>query len=1174
MSKRVWNPQQKNALAVRNRDTLVSAAAGSGKTAVLCQRILDRITDKEHPLELSRLLIVTFTNAAAAEMRARLQKGISEALAEHPGAHLRRQSMMLHRANICTIDKYCISFVKSHFHLLGVSPDVGIAEDSAISDIKRRIMQKTIDRYYETEPAFAATSDLFVTDRDEKDFPDTLIKLHSNLSTFAMGTGAILQVANDLEKAAENGLFDSKWGKILQEDLLQRLELYRAQCIEVRDRYSACVLKKGKMASDEPDAHIAIVNTLIEPLSRGDAAGFFHALHNKPKYPTRLLPHDDYADAFIKYARDPFKADFQNSETLGIQFDPASIAPLYHALAAHCRILYRLISEYESALMEEKKKLNLLEFSDMERMTLSLLEDANGEITDLAKELRNDFDEIFIDEYQDVNDIQNRIFTCLANGNRFLVGDVKQSIYGFRYADPTIFSSLRASFADYTEENAPTCRIFMQNNYRCDKAVVDFTNTVCNTLFPHCRGMYYMPEDALVYSKTEADKNIPVEVHLTKKNEHFFPDAANAEGAFLAHRIEQLIAQGRRPCEIAVLCRSLGSVTVSALTEELGKRGIPLAVSGMSSYFEQPEILLTLSLLYAVDNPTKDIPLAAVLRSPLFGFRDKELIEIGILEAETLWGKLQIAAEYGDAKAAHVLAVLDTYRCIAAEEGVDALLFTLLESPDFRIAVYEAQASDSVEERLEYLYGIALGTDSLGSFLSRIERLRAEGIKERKDRDQNTNKVRIMTIHGAKGLEFPVCCLMDCGKYFNSHPPDAGDFDPYLGPAVSLKDPLGYANLACVQESARKWEAYNRDLDEEMRILYVALTRAKEHLILTGTPKTASISTFMAKCRFYASVNHRKVLSENPSYLAWVLISLLGSGKEDCYGIYENGILYSGKAQPVPCIHADPMTDAKGEDSPDIDCETAAKLEERLIARRDFAYPHAIACRIPAKLSVSTLKEDLLTEDENAALLRSDSAITLKKPRFLDAGTLRADPARRGSATHAVMQFCDFAYAKANGAKAEIERQRAYGFLSDTDAEIADPSAIDRFFASDLYKEMEKAKTIYRERRFMITLPAKTFTSDAGAADEELLVQGVIDCFFMDSLDRIWLIDYKTDHFPSKMSEKEAEKELILRHGTQMRYYREALYRLCGKEVYRSLIYSFHLNRAVTLPNEDRKDTP
>ncbi len=1166
---RNWSDAQKEALYVRNRDTLVSAAAGSGKTAVLCQRILDRITDPEDPLELSRLLIVTFTNAAAAEMRSRLQKGISEALAQKPSAHLRRQSMMLHRANICTIDKYCISFVKSHFHLLGVSPDVGIAEDSAVSDIKRRIMVRTIDRYYETEPAFTATSDLFVTGRDEKDFPDTLIKLHSNLSTFALGTEAILQVADELEEAAEKGLFDSRWGKILQTNLMEQLALYRSLCVTASERYSTIVTKKGKRAGDESDAYIAIVDRLSSPLEKGDAAGFFRALADKPAFPTRTLPHDAFADSFIEHARDKFKKNFQSAESLSIYFDPDNIAPLYRTMAEHCRMLYRVISEYEMLLMEEKKKLNLLEFSDMERLTLSLLEGENGQPTELAKELQSDFDEIFIDEYQDVNDIQNRIFSCLANGNRFLVGDVKQSIYGFRYADPTIFSGLRASFADHADANAATCRIFMQNNYRCDKSIVDFTNIVCNYLFPHCRGMHYMPKDALQYSKVDPDKNIPVEVHITKKSDSFYPDSQNAEAAFLADRIDTLIREGRSPGEIAVLCRSLNLEAVKSLITELNKCGIPLAVSGLTSFFEEPEVLLTLSLLQAVDNPTKDIPLAAVLRSPLFGFSDTELIEMGVLDAETLWGKLQIAAEYGDPKANSVLSTLDTYRRIAAEEGVDALLFSLLEAPDFRTALHSGAYHDATacEERMEYLYGISLGCDSLTSFLSRIERLQADGIRDRKDRDQNTDKVRIMTVHGAKGLEFPVCCLYGCGKYFNTKPPQSASFDPYLGPALSLKDPMGYATLASPQETARKWEAKNRDLDEEMRVLYVALTRAKEHLIVTGTPKTGSIPPFTDKCRMYACVDHRRVLADNPSYLAWILIALYRCGDMQSYGIYENGILTDGVSPKTKDTTVD--LPSKSADFPQkIDNDTACLLEEKLIRRRDFIYPHNIACRIPAKLSVSTLKEDLLEEEDGAALLRSDSAITLKKPRFLDPEQSGKDPARKGSATHAVMQFCDFAFAEAAGAKAEIERQKALGFLSQNDAVLADPSAIDRFLQSELYGEIKKAKAIYRERRFMITLPAESFTDDSGAEGEELLVQGVIDCFFMDKNDRIWLVDYKTDQFSLKMPEEEVENELIRRHSAQMHYYKEALRRLCGKEVFQAVIYSFHLNRGVILPND------
>jgi|GEM_PF-641473 len=1186
-----WNPAQQNALDVRGRDTLVCAAAGSGKTAVLCQRILDRITDKEHPLELSRLLIVTFTNAAAAEMRARLQKGIAEALAKNPSKHLRRQAMMLHRANICTIDKYCINFVKSHFHLLGVSPDVNVAEDSAISEIKRRIMQKTIDRFYRDEPDFAATSDLFVTDRDEKSFPDTLIKLHENLACFASGTDAILEVAQELEQAADKGLFDSRWGGILRDHFTEKITLYREQCLDVMERYSAVLDKKGAAVGKELISDLQYAERLLDALEKKNARAFFDAVSDNHKFPNRTLPHDSFAECFVKYAREEFKKDFKSTESLRIRFDPEDLSAQYKALAQHCRMLHAVIGAYEAELMAEKKKRNLLEFSDMERMTLSLLEDERSEPTPLALQLQEEYDEIFIDEYQDVNEIQNRIFNRLSRGNRFLVGDVKQSIYGFRYADPTIFSSLRASFADHGDSSADTCRIFMQNNYRCDRSIIRFANIVCDYVFPHCTGMQYLPEDALNWSKEDLGLNIPAELHLIKADEDFYPNAASAEAAFLADRIAELLESGRSPRDIAILCRSLKMTAVGALIDELTARGIPLAVSGLSAFFDEPEIVLTRAILSAVDNPTRDIPLAAILRSPLLGFSDKELICLAERDCETLWEKLKQLSEEGNEKATAALRTLEAYRLLAAEEDPDALLFSLYESPDFRAAIRaeNARCRAEAKERLDYLYGLSLECKDLRTFLARLDRMESEGLRDRKDRGQNEDKVRIMTVHGAKGLEFRVCCLFGCGKYFSSGAPEPSDFDPILGPSFSLKDSLGISNLATAQETACRIASSKTDLNEEMRVLYVALTRAKEHLIVTGTPKTAKIETFTDRCRFYAAFNHPTVLEDNPSYLAWILIALYRAGEKDCCAIYENNELTFGlpyhaeqvehRLRQIAKEEAEKEKGNEAEQAPastlpsptDLtvyDEATAAALCEKLAERQGFRYKHSIACRIPAKLSVSTLREDFLEQEDGAALLRTDQAITLKTPRFVDGGKSERSAARRGSATHAVMQFCDFAFAEANGAEKELQRQQAQGFIGKADAELADRGAIDRFFESDLYREIKHATAIYRERRFMITLPASSFTDDPEAKGEELLVQGVIDCFFKDQQGRIWLVDYKTDRFAKEASEEEVEKELIERHGKQMRYYKQALHRLCGQGVYRTVIYSFHLNRAVILPDE------
>ena len=1220
---REWNPAQKEALAVRGRDTLVCAAAGSGKTAVLCQRILDRITDSEKPLELSRLLIVTFTNAAAAEMRSRLQSGINEALANNPSKHLRRQAMLLHRANICTIDKYCINFVKSHFHLLGVSPDVNVAEDSAISEIKLRVMQKNIDRFYKEEPDFAATSDLFVTDRNEKSFPSTLISLHQNLSSFASGTDAILEVAGEMEKAAEKDLFDSRWGEIIEKHFRQKLLFYKEQCQLVHARYATvpdendqstmAILQRYRLGLESalealdpkkrPTASELVsdmenVDKLLDCLDRKDTEAFFAIIKNKIKYPRRTLLHHRFDDNFIEFGRERFKKDFASLQALDIQFDPNNLSNLYRRMAEHCRMIHRLIKCYENELMEEKKKRNLLEFSDMERMTLSLLEDKDGNPTALAMQLKEEYDEIFIDEYQDVNEIQNRIFTHLSSGNRFLVGDVKQSIYGFRYADPTIFSSLRASFDDYEKKDAPTCRIFMQSNYRCDKTVIDFTNTVCNYLFPHCSGMQYLPKDALSYAKAKGDKNEKVEIIITKPEDEEYECHFSSEAQALATRIKSLLGY-RRPDQIAILCRSLRLDSVGELVEELHKYDIPVAVSGLSDFFEQPEILLTKAILEAVDNPTKDIPLAAVLRSPIFGFSDKELILLAKSKQESLWEKLKQAAKEGNEKANKVIQTLDSYRRLSVEEGPDALLFELYESPAFHAATSEVNKIEA-QDRLDYLYGLSLGTDDLRTLLARLCRMEEEGIRDRKDQGQNENKVRIMTIHGAKGLEFDVCCLFGCGKYFNSKAAEDDDFDPLLGPAFSLKDESGLAKLATAQQTARKLAGQNKDLDEEMRILYVALTRARNHLIITGTPKTAKIDTFVNRCRYYATFDNRRVLAENPSYLAWILIALYHSGnfmdfydkeydyidgckrkRSDVYSIFMNSFvgdeILEGETDEELSKHFDLSDDDPSDDDLPNDNKAyskgeAKKIEEKIKQRQSFRYPHEIACQIPAKLSVSTLKEDFLEDAVGEALLRSDSAITLKTPKFLSTKTENLS-ARKGSATHAVMQFCDFANAEEMGAKAEIERLCKLGFLSAADADLADADAIDRFFQSNLYKEIQNAKKIWRERRFMITLPAESFTKDEGAVGEELLVQGVIDCFFTDKEGRIWLVDYKTDRFPEDTPEETVTKELQSRHGEQMRYYKQAIKRLCGQEVYQTLLYSFHLNKAIALTDDIGKET-
>lgn len=851
---------------------------------------------------------------------------------------------------------------------------------------------------------------------------------------------------------------------------------------------------------------------------------------------------------------------------------------------------YAVLKAFDASFSNEKRKMAKLDFTDLERYAYKLLV-SNGEPTETARELAREYDEIYIDEYQDTNAIQDLIFKCVArDDNRFMVGDIKQSIYSFRGAAPESFAHYRDSFERYTDDgisSSSPCTIFLSDNFRCDYTVTSFCNTIFSSLFKACGGkVSYCDSDDLVCSKAGGkDMTVPAKIVLAKKPSED-DDGHIGEAEYIAREVKRLLSSEKRkdgkpisPGDIAILVRAKNASV--KIEEALKSLGIPTSNDIETEFFEKPEILLVMSLLNVIDDPLRDIYLAGALRSPIFNFTLDELITIRAYKTDgALYDALcTYTNETGFEKGHDFLSKLEHFRTIASGTKVDRLISRLYrECSLFAIVANDASykhKSDGAREDLMLLYKYARDFEGssfkgLSSFIHYVGDIIAQKkkLKGASSKAASGCAVEIMTIHRSKGLEFPVVFLAAAQKSTDSK----GNELPilthrYAGASVDLPALYPGTKFKTLHRAALEVSLDEDRYEEELRVLYVALTRARERLYVTGEFKDPVAEYDKAK-KLSANIC-RYTIMHKLSYMQLVLMPVLASG------------MLSDKGCEV--IFPQAFGD---EASPDVLCETpsASKRDGRefeyLKERLSYRYPFAELGRLPSKLSVSELGDDVLdlgdervVDDEHEK--RLCEKLAERKPRFALASVERIPSAADvGTATHMFMQFCDFESVEERGVEHETARMLSLGYISCEIAELIDRKAICRFFESDFYKyEIKSAKKLRREYRFNVKFPAACFTrlkeKREALRGESIFVQGIIDCFRENDDGSYTLVDYKTD--ANTASDEAFERILAQRHAPQLTYYMCALEMLTKKEVTRVLIYSFALGRAVDITDICKK---
>jgi len=1203
-----WTQAQLKAIETADRTMLISAAAGSGKTTVLIERIIRSLTDPDFPTDISRMLIVTFTRAAASELRQRISMALSNAIAERPGdERLFRQLTSLGSAHISTIDSFYADVVRRNSQRLDIPPSLRIADDSELIPLKKLVMDRVIDEGYNGSlgfdgKSFAAMTETLCDMRNDDSLADVFTDLYEKLSSHPRFIEFLKESAEFYDTATNCDFFDSPIGSILKEHIASQLEHSEVLMADVCRFFS-----EGSFADG---AHLPpfiadlefCKNAKKTVLNEGFTASAKMISSYSPMKRKQIKASEKTAESvYYVNIREEVKKKLTKlrSTYFSSGFTDGDMKGFATATAARIRILYALLSRFNELYSEEKLTKSICEFNDIKLWAYRLLVNADGTPTDVAADIAESFDSVYIDEYQDVDFIQDLIFRAISKPHaRFMVGDVKQSIYGFRGAEPTLFMNYRNSFPSVdVSDGSDACTVFMSENFRCDNSIIEFANLVCSHVFKTGgKEINYTDGDDLRFSKKvrEGYEGNPVKVVIIDKDkpddgesdcedETAGADFTDPESEYIAEEISSLTnghlkADGTpiKLSDVAVLYRS--SSFGAKVAKALDKRGIPHNYGSAESIFDFPAVSLALSLLNVIDNPRRDVHLAGVLLSPIFGFDAQMLIDIKKAHADgkgaPLYDSLRTCAESD-------LGMLSE-RCSAAVSEINKLRDTSVSLSAEKIIkhIYSkysllSSGGGHAQKALKAFYESARSYEGdtfkgLYSYLKYIEGMLSSGKTLQLENSDGANAVNLMTIHKSKGLEFAVCFVGGCGSAFNRD--DAKDLLLYsqtLGLAMDLADESGFGRIRTPFRLALSREIYDRSSEEEMRVFYVALTRARERLYVTASPR-GKVERELETARMRSTAHTRASILDANNYLSWVLTATYGKSSE----LFETVILSADEINSSSSRFSD--TDAENNESIALPSDELDKAEKYIRDVFSYSYPYLHISNLPAKLSVSKLSPTVLDLTDSTVIETEDDSLDVKLPELARTPSFlseddKVSSAQKGIDTHTFMQFCDFERACSLGVKTELDRLINEGFIDKRAADTVNVSHIEKFFTSKLFEEIKTARAIHRERRFNILLPADRFTSDTEYArlisEEKLLVQGVIDLLFETKDGRLILCDYKTDFLSSEELKNKAlaADKLTRAHSRQLSYYAAAVKLLFGRYPDETVIYSLPLGDSVVI---------
>ncbi len=1159
---RNWTDEQLSAINTSGGSLLVSAAAGSGKTAVLVERLIKKITDKENPVDADKFLVVTFTKAAASEMRERVSKRLRELLENNPSdTFLQHQILLLEQAQICTIDSFFSCIVKENFEILGISPSLRVADDSLLIQIKSEVIDEVLEeKYASKDEKFLKLIDHFGAQNDDE-LKKKVLMIYNKIRSLPFPLGWLDDMVS-LYKS-NTPLSETVWGQTVLTKIREGAEF----CEQLLDRMIFFIkadtyLDKAYMPACVSDGEeidrlkAACINGSWNDVYGVLATFKFARLSSAKDCPPELK------DRFTKLRR-MLKSEIEALQKLICCTEENYISDMA-VQSVIVEAFADVIKSFYIKLEEEKTELNIGDFSDFAYLTLKLVSDGDGNPTEFAKNISMQFEEILLDEYQDTNPLQDLIFRCISknNSNLFFVGDLKQSIYRFRNADPEVFKSKKDSFAPVKNGEFPAS-IMLSKNFRSREGVTDFINSVFTPLMSEELGdVNYNDEEKLYFGATYPEiSECQAALQLIDVSE----DSTDTHKALLeatetAKQIAKMIRDKYpvtengvlRPCrgeDFAVLLRSTKTDVATYLAKALEEEGISSDIDSSTGYFESREVSVMISLLKVLDNPMSDIEMAAVLLSPMFSFTCDELASLFVYNPhKSLYSSLLAESERTNKKAKSFIKTFRKLREKSAVMSVQKLIQYIYDTTDF-IEVVSGMKGASVREanlKLLLKYALdfeALGNNELSNFIIYIDKLieTESDFKVATPAIQSSQAVKIMTIHKSKGLEFPIVFVANCSKKHNFMDiQDSTSFNPRLGLGFSFIDREKLLKYPTVPETAIKIYEKQCLLCEEMRLLYVALTRAKEKLIINITEENLG-NKLSQRLEFMLDSNGDiapYVALKCLSYSDWILLSLMTlesfSSIREKYGVVSARKKGANFEILTPADEVD-VTIVKKTKKAKADPVILENLKNKIY----YEYPYKAETEIPAKLSVTQI-----THKENAEVF-------LSSPKFMMKEGFSA--AQKGSIFHRVLQFADFTHGKEN-ASDELSRLKDAGYLTEEEFSAVDIKKLEAFFNSSLTERILKADRVLREYKLFDTIPAK----EAGfESDAEILIQGIADCIIKEG-DSGVLIDFKTD----KVSDPKILKN---RYKEQLTLYKRTLDKLFPKGIKECIIYSLYLDKEIKL---------
>ena len=1144
--------QQKTAID-ENGSILVTAAAGSGKTAVLVERVIRKLKDRENPTSIDRLLIVTFTNAAAAEMRLRIEKRLNEEIEKNPqDSHLQRQATLLPSAQICTIDSFCINLVRENFEQFSVEPNFKIVQEEELSPLYDKAMRRALDYFYENHW-------------------ERITSLFTALQS-AYGDDVVSDMVLDLFKFSRNLPFPDNWlsncADMYTKNPLKTVRLYsdklgyegNKKLIRAKETLVMAI----ERAQEDPklfEKHYTALENLekqlsdVITLSDNDIASAISMCQNLEipsitiRTKTEALSLAKTALSAVTKAAEEFLENGGGNEELLLQ-DILFAAP-------HIETLVDITKLFSSELSALIKRENVLTFYNTEQMCLELLcEQRDGKLcmSEKAEEITDNFDEILVDEYQDTNDLQDTLFSMLSSYGKklFSVGDVKQSIYGFRGANPENFVTKKDTYIplENAEENDHK-KIVLSSNFRSRKGICEFVNYFCSLIMSKdLGGVEYNDEEVLNSEAQYPECPLPeTEIHFLTAEEE---SAEQTEAAHIAAYIKNTVncekflrdGEGLRAAKYSdycILLRSPGSHS-DIYMKELEKLGIPARIE-TKGFLKSREINAVLSLLKVINNPTHDIPLLATLMSGIFGFSADEIADIRLCSRDTsLYAALLVAEEEGNEKAHFALECFREYRRVAVYKTLPQFIMWLYDETGI---LDTASAMPDGERRRNNLLTLLRLSENyanagIPAFVAYVEKIGNE--LRTSSGTAGKDSVSIVSFHHSKGLQYPVCIVAGAFRKFNMM-----DLwkpmlrDRKLGISLKLADEKEGKIIEGVARAAIQ-KSYKEALrSEELRAMYVALTRAEERLVVVMTAgKTQKTAEKISEA--LGTDTEKEFLSSANGFYEWFLYAaLLNKDSEAVRNMFEVSL-----PQHKLCECSAKIKTVFGSDIAKSDEERKAQTKteidrEEILSRFNYEYPYGFLSNVYAKTSVS----EIVATDKTGNDFKS-------RPAFLSKKGLT--PAERGTATHKFMQYADY-YAAAKDLETELLRLKDNSFLTNEEAAAIDREALLSFFESELFWRMQKAVDLHRELRFLTEVPTgELFSVDS---EEKTVVQGVMDCI-IEETDGIVVLDFKTDNVndSSVLSE---------RYAKQLDIYALAAGKMFGKPVKEKIIYSFALSREIKI---------